>query len=143
MPLISSSIPNLINGVSQQPPALRLASQAEQVINCMPSPVEGLKKRPPFYHLKKLHGLDAAATYAQTGTTLAITTASAHGLTTGDMAKIHITTGLASTRDKISGTYPVTVVSSTTFTVTVKHDKDFFLYSIIGYYSLCKYSRKY
>ena len=54
MPLISSSIPNLINGVSQQPPALRLASQAEQVINCMPSPVEGLKKRPPMYHLAKL-----------------------------------------------------------------------------------------
>ena len=33
MPLVSSSIPNLINGVSQQPAALRLASQAEQVIN--------------------------------------------------------------------------------------------------------------
>ena len=54
MPLISSSIPNLINGVSQQPPALRLASQAEQVINCMPSPVEGLKKRPPLNHISKL-----------------------------------------------------------------------------------------
>lgn len=54
MPLVSSSIPNLINGVSQQPPALRLASQAEQVVNCMPSPVEGLKKRPPCYHVGKL-----------------------------------------------------------------------------------------
>ena len=54
MPLVSSSIPNLINGVSQQPPALRLASQAETVVNCMPSPVEGLKKRPPCYHIAKL-----------------------------------------------------------------------------------------
>ena len=54
MPLISSSIPNLINGVSQQPPALRLASQAETVINCLPSPVEGLKKRPPLHHISKL-----------------------------------------------------------------------------------------
>ena len=54
MPLITSAIPNLINGVSQQPPALRLASQAEEVINCMPSPVEGLKKRPPMQHIKKL-----------------------------------------------------------------------------------------
>tara|TARA_B000000557_G_scaffold87686_2_gene70765 strand:+ start:7890 stop:10313 length:2424 start_codon:yes stop_codon:yes gene_type:complete len=54
MPLISSSIPNLINGVSQQPAALRLASQAEEVINCMSSPVEGLKKRPPMQHIKKL-----------------------------------------------------------------------------------------
>ena len=54
MPLISSSIPNLINGVSQQPAALRLASQAEQVINCMPSAVEGLKKRPAMEHVAKL-----------------------------------------------------------------------------------------
>ena len=54
MPLISSTIPNLINGVSQQPAALRLASQAESVINCMASPVEGLKKRPPMEHIGKL-----------------------------------------------------------------------------------------
>ena len=54
MPLISSTIPNLINGVSQQPPALRLASQAEAVVNCMASPVEGLKKRPPLEHIGKL-----------------------------------------------------------------------------------------
>jgi len=54
MPLVSSTIPNLINGVSQQPAALRLASQAEAVINCLPSPVEGLKKRPPFSHLKQI-----------------------------------------------------------------------------------------
>ena len=54
MPLISSSIPNLINGVSQQPAALRLASQAEQSINCMPSAVEGLKKRPSMEHVAKL-----------------------------------------------------------------------------------------
>ena len=54
MGLISSTIPNMINGVSQQPPALRLASQAEQVINCLSSPVEGLTKRPPFNHVAKL-----------------------------------------------------------------------------------------
>ena len=61
MPLISSSIPNLINGVSQQPPALRLASQAEAVINCLPSPVEGLKKRPPLHHVNKLFSGSAGA----------------------------------------------------------------------------------
>lgn len=54
MPLVSSTIPNLINGVSQQPAALRLASQAETVVNCMPSPVEGLKKRPAFNHTKRI-----------------------------------------------------------------------------------------
>ena len=61
MPLISSSIPNLINGVSQQPAALRLASQAETVVNCLPSPVEGLKKRPPCYHIAKLFAGSAGA----------------------------------------------------------------------------------
>jgi hypothetical protein len=61
MPLISSSIPNLINGVSQQPAALRLASQAETVVNCLPSPVEGLKKRPPCYHVAKLFAGSAGA----------------------------------------------------------------------------------
>jgi len=54
MPLITSAIPNLINGVSQQPPALRLASQAEEVVNCMSSPVEGLKKRPPLNNVARL-----------------------------------------------------------------------------------------
>ena len=54
MGLISSTIPNMINGVSQQPSALRLASQAETVINCLSSPVEGLTKRPPFNHIAKL-----------------------------------------------------------------------------------------
>ena len=61
MPLISSSIPNLINGVSQQPAALRLASQCEQMVNCMPSPVEGLKKRPPSQHVAKLFSGSAGA----------------------------------------------------------------------------------
>ena len=54
MPLVSSSIPNLINGISQQPAALRLASQAEKSVNCMPSAVEGLKKRPSLQHVAKL-----------------------------------------------------------------------------------------
>ena len=61
MPLISSSIPNLINGVSQQPAALRLASQCEQMVNCMASPVEGLRKRPPAQHIAKLFNGSAGA----------------------------------------------------------------------------------
>ncbi|BAF89581.1 tail tubular protein B [Azorhizobium caulinodans ORS 571] len=54
MPVISGSIPNLINGVSQQPFALRLASQAEEQINGFSSIVEGLTKRPPTRHVAKL-----------------------------------------------------------------------------------------
>ena len=62
MPLISSTIPNLINGVSQQPAALRLSSQAESVVNCMSSPVEGLKKRPPMNHVARLFTGSAGST---------------------------------------------------------------------------------
>lgn len=52
--LISSTIPNLVNGVSQQPEALRLASQAEAQENFLSSVVEGLKRRPSSRHLAKL-----------------------------------------------------------------------------------------
>ncbi len=62
MPLVTKSIPNLINGVSQQPSALRLASQAEKVVNCIPSSVEGLKKRPPFYHQARMFTGTAGST---------------------------------------------------------------------------------
>lgn len=46
MALISQSIPNLINGVSQQPPSLRLNTQAEVQENGLSSVVTGLSKRP-------------------------------------------------------------------------------------------------
>lgn len=54
MPLISTPIPNLINGVSQQPPSLRMSTQCAEMINCYPSVVEGLVKRPPIEHVEKL-----------------------------------------------------------------------------------------
>jgi hypothetical protein len=56
MPLISGSIPNLINGVSQQPPSLRLKTQAEVQENAVSSVVSGLLKRPGTEHLKLLTG---------------------------------------------------------------------------------------
>lgn len=52
--LISSSISNLANGVSQQPFTLRLASQAEVQENGLSTTSQGLKKRPPSKHLKKI-----------------------------------------------------------------------------------------
>lgn len=52
--LLSSSIPNLINGVSQQPPALRLPSQATEQINGLSSVVNGLSKRPNTHFIKRL-----------------------------------------------------------------------------------------
>ena len=44
MSLVSASIPNLINGVSQQPPSLRLKTQAEVQQNGLSTVVEGLRK---------------------------------------------------------------------------------------------------
>lgn len=54
MSLISSSIPNLVNGVSQQPYTLRLSSQAEAQENGYSTVAKGLKKRPPTRHIAKL-----------------------------------------------------------------------------------------
>jgi hypothetical protein len=49
--LVSKTIPNLINGVSQQPDSLRFASQCEAQENAYPSVVGGLTKRLPTEHL--------------------------------------------------------------------------------------------
>ena len=54
MALVSNNIPNLINGVSQQPPALRLSSQGETQENGFSDVVDGLKKRPPTEFLTQL-----------------------------------------------------------------------------------------
>lgn len=54
MALISTAIANLINGVSQQPYTLRLASQCQEQINGLSSVAEGLKKRPPTRHIAKI-----------------------------------------------------------------------------------------
>ena len=51
MPLISRTIPNLVQGVSQQPEILRLNSQATSQVNGFSSVVEGLKKRPPTNYI--------------------------------------------------------------------------------------------
>ena len=48
MSLIGSSIPNFVQGVSQQAAALRLPSQVAAQENAVPSLVEGLLKRPPL-----------------------------------------------------------------------------------------------
>tara|TARA_B100002019_G_scaffold139326_2_gene120022 strand:+ start:17810 stop:20152 length:2343 start_codon:yes stop_codon:yes gene_type:complete len=54
MALISQSIPNLINGVSQQPPSLRLNTQAELQENGLSNVVTGLSKRPSSKHIADL-----------------------------------------------------------------------------------------
>lgn len=52
--LVSTSIPNLLSGVSQQPASMRFPSQAEVQVNAYPSVIDGLIKRPPTEHITKL-----------------------------------------------------------------------------------------
>lgn len=54
MALINTSVPNLIQGVSQQPDATRFAGQGEEQENALSSVAEGLKKRPNTRHVGKL-----------------------------------------------------------------------------------------
>ena len=56
MPKVRGSIPNVINGLSQQAPSLRLTSQSSDDLNTYPLIVDGLLKRPPTRHLAKLPG---------------------------------------------------------------------------------------
>jgi hypothetical protein len=46
MPLLVTSVPNLAQGVSQQPDNLRYPGQCDEQINAWATVVEGLVKRP-------------------------------------------------------------------------------------------------
>ena len=63
MGMISSAIPNLVQGVSQQSPALRLSSQAELQVNAFPSLVEGLQKRPPLEHVAVISNTETTGSF--------------------------------------------------------------------------------
>lgn len=63
MGMISTAIPNLVQGVSQQSSALRLSSQAEKQTNAFPSLVEGLQKRPPLEHVAIMKTVPTAGTF--------------------------------------------------------------------------------
>lgn len=54
MALVSTSIPNLLNGVSQQPSPLRQVTQGETQTNALSSVIDGLIKRPPTEHVALL-----------------------------------------------------------------------------------------
>lgn len=54
MPLVSQSTVSYKGGVSQQPDLIRFADQVEEQINGFSSEVDGLQKRPPTVHIKRL-----------------------------------------------------------------------------------------
>ena len=52
--LLSSAIPNLISGVSQQPWNVRLPTQAEEQVNCHSSVTDFLRRRPSTRHITRI-----------------------------------------------------------------------------------------
>ena len=54
MSVVSQSIPNLINGISQQNPVQRNVGQAESQVNFQSNIIDGLSKRPPTEFVKNL-----------------------------------------------------------------------------------------
>lgn len=60
MPLISGSIPSLINGVSQQPATLRMPTQGEVQENGLSHITRGLEKRPATEHVAEITGVTSA-----------------------------------------------------------------------------------
>jgi hypothetical protein len=60
MSLVSQTISNLANGISQQAPTARSPSQAELQENCQSTVVDGLRRRPPTHHIAKV---STATTY--------------------------------------------------------------------------------
>lgn len=63
MSLISSTIPNFVNGVSQQPYTLRLTSQGGSQENGLSTVSAGLRKRPPTEHLAKVSATPLTGAY--------------------------------------------------------------------------------
>jgi hypothetical protein len=62
----SGIIQNFINGVSEQPAAVRLPTQVEAQVNAYSTVVRGLLKRFPTRHVAKLSGFDPTSAYLHT-----------------------------------------------------------------------------
>ena len=59
MAIKRQEVDNLLNGVSQQAPQLRLESQAEAQTNGISWPQRGLNKRPPTFHTERIDATPA------------------------------------------------------------------------------------
>lgn len=64
--LVARQIPALWNGVSQQPAPVRLSSQCEALTNAALSVVDGVKKRSPSLHIKRLDTTQMGSAYLHT-----------------------------------------------------------------------------
>lgn len=65
MTAVSGSIPNVVGGISQQPPEIRPVNTAEDLLNSLESVVSGKSKRPPMSFVRQLGGV-GGSTCAET-----------------------------------------------------------------------------
>ena len=104
MPLLTTSVPNLVQGVSQQPDNLRHPGQADNQVNAISSVVDGLTKRPNTSHVNvmgitaltsKVHlfNRDAFNKHAFLFTNIASTVLEAKNLLTGADVPVSISSG--------------------------------------------------
>ncbi len=112
MPLVSTSIPNLLNGVSQQPSSLRQLTQGETQVNALSSVIDGLIKRPATEHIAKI--LNSS-----------VDNAAIHVIDRGvDNRHIAVVTATAS-----SATVYMFKINGTTLTTNVVSNADQYLYT--------------
>ena len=130
MPLISQSIPNLIGGVSQQPPTLRRPSQCEDSLNVYNDPVKGVRKRSGSQYVSTMPNsgpIFYGAIDRDTGEKY-VFTASADGVRVFDVDGSEKTVTAPGGFGYLSGTtdYKFITIADTTFivnpTVTVEMD---------------------
>ena len=124
MPLITTSVPNLVQGVSQQPDNLRHAGQAENQVNALSSVVDGLTKRPNTDFVKaidtyplptKTHVFkrDADNKHAFLfGHNTSVASLTAHNLGNGNNITVSISTGAQTYLD--TATSPMTQLRALT-----------------------------
>ena len=120
MALVSKNIPNLINGVSQQPASLRLESQGEAQENGLSDVVDGLKKRPPTKFLKKLvrcnsNWLVSSASLPLQGN---LSTGNVQELTSAELASAYIHTYKRSSDEQ----YTVVILPDATTPIVLAYD---------------------
>lgn len=62
MSQITDHLPNLVGGITQQPPETRIRTAVEEMINAYPSAVQGLSKRRGAEHMANLNSASVSAT---------------------------------------------------------------------------------
>ena len=120
MALVSKNIPNLINGVSQQPPSLRLGSQGEAQENGLSDVVDGLKKRPPTEFLNKLVKCNSSWVSSSVGSLAQgnLTTGNVEVLTTAELEAAFVHTYKRSDDEQ----YTVVILPDATTPIVLVYD---------------------